>query len=84
VQRRGGGCRDDGSLPRAGDRFGASVDLRRAARQVVTAPGRDELRSAVATVERAAVQSGCEIRLLYGQQAQAFVVAALPLGRGVH
>ena len=51
---------------------------------VVTAPTPDELASARAAVERAAVQCGCETRLLYGQQAAAFVAAALPLGRGVH
>lgn len=50
---------------------------------VVTATSRDELDSARAAIERAAVQCGCETRLLYGQQAAAFVAAALPLGRGV-
>jgi hypothetical protein len=50
----------------------------------VTAPDLDALTSAVATIERAATQAGCETRILHGQQAQAFTVAALPLGRGVH
>jgi hypothetical protein len=50
----------------------------------VTAPDLDSLTAAVATIERAATQAGCETRILYGQQAQAFTVAALPLGRGVH
>ena len=48
---------------------------------VVTAPGLDELRAAVKQVERAANQALCETRVLYGQQAQGFVTAALPLGR---
>jgi hypothetical protein len=49
----------------------------------VTAGSESELSVAVSQVERAATQAACETRLLYGQQAQAFVVAALPLARGV-
>lgn len=48
---------------------------------VVTASERDELDGAVKQVERAATQSGCETRVLYGQQSQGFVNGALPLGR---
>jgi len=48
---------------------------------VVTADDLDELRSAVKQVERAASQAVCETRVLYGQQAQGFVTAGLPLGR---
>jgi hypothetical protein len=47
----------------------------------VTAPTRAELNTAVAQVERAATAAGCETQLVYGAQAQAFVTAALPLGR---
>jgi hypothetical protein len=47
----------------------------------VTAPDHERLQAAVSQIERAALRSGCETRLLYGQQAQAFAVAALPLGR---
>jgi hypothetical protein len=47
----------------------------------VTAPDLDRLQAAVSQVERAALRSGCETRVLCGQQAQAFTVAALPLGR---
>jgi hypothetical protein len=43
----------------------------------------DELDAAVAAIEQAAIQASCETRLLVGQQAQAFVAAALPLGRGI-
>ena len=43
----------------------------------------DDLEAAVAAVERAAAQSGCETRRLLGQQAQAFSAAALPLARRV-
>ena len=50
----------------------------------ITANTRDELTAAVAAADRAATQCGCETRVLYGQQAQAFTVAALPLGRAVH
>ena len=49
----------------------------------VTAASPDELSAAVAQIEQAASQSSCETRVLYGRQAQGFVVAALPLGRSV-
>lgn len=48
---------------------------------VVTAGNPEALRAAVKQVERAANQCACETRVLYGQQAQAFVVGALPVGR---
>ena len=50
---------------------------------VVTASSRDELSAAVAQIEQAASQATCETRILYGRQAQGFVVAALPLARSV-
>jgi hypothetical protein len=43
----------------------------------------DELERAVAAVEQAAIQASCETRRLWGQQAQGFAVAALPLARQV-
>ena len=49
----------------------------------VTAPGRDELAAAVSEVEQAVGQSSCETRVLFGRQAQGFVVYALPFGRSV-
>jgi hypothetical protein len=49
----------------------------------VTAPSRDDLDAAVADLQRAAIQCGCETRRLVGQQSQAFAAAALPLGRGL-
>ena len=49
----------------------------------VTAPSREELVTAVAQVEQAVGQSSCETRILYGRQAQGFVVAALPFARSV-
>ena len=42
----------------------------------------EELERAVAGVEQAAIQSSCETRRLWGQQASAFCTAALPLARG--
>jgi hypothetical protein len=39
------------------------------------------LTQAVALIERAVGQSGCETRVLYGRQSQGVVVSALPLGR---
>ena len=49
----------------------------------VTAPSHDELVAAVAEVEQAVGQSSCETRILYGRQAQGFVVSALPFARSV-
>lgn len=59
------------------------ADMRFSGFVAITAPTRDELTAAVAATERSANQCGCETRILYSQQAQAFTVAALPLGRGV-
>ncbi|MCL2464720.1 MAG: type VII secretion protein EccE [Micrococcales bacterium] len=47
----------------------------------ISAPSQDELQAGIAAIEQAAVQASCETRLLVGQQAQAFAVAALPLCR---
>jgi len=49
----------------------------------VSAPTQDELQAGLAAIEQAAIQASCETRLLVGQQAQAFTVAALPLCREV-
>ena len=49
----------------------------------VTADSEAGLATAVALIERSAGQSGCDTRILYGRQSQGFVVAALPLARGV-
>jgi hypothetical protein len=60
------------------------ADMRFSGFLTVTAATLDELRAAVAAANRAASQCGCETRVLVGQQAQAFTVAALPLGRAIH
>lgn len=49
----------------------------------VSATSSDELEAAVSAIEQAAIQASCETRRLVGQQAQAFVAAALPLCRGI-
>ena len=49
----------------------------------ISATTLDELDAAVAEIEQAAIQASCETRRLVGQQAQAFVAAALPLCRGI-
>ena len=49
----------------------------------ISAPDLDELERAVAAIEQAAIQASCETRRLWGQQAQAFSAAALPLCRSV-
>lgn len=63
--------------------IGGHADLRFTGLLAVTAGDRDELESAIAQVERAATQAGCETRRLVGQQARAFTAAALPLARKV-
>lgn len=57
------------------------ADMRFSGFVAITAPTRGELTAAVAATERSANQCGCETRILFSQQAQAFTVAALPLGR---
>jgi Putative type VII ESX secretion system translocon, EccE len=47
----------------------------------VTAPSLEGLEAARAVVMRAAGAAACEVRPLYGRQAQGFVLAALPLAR---
>jgi len=49
----------------------------------ISAHDPDELERAVADIEQAAIQASCETRRLWGQQAQAFSAAALPLCRQV-
>ena len=49
----------------------------------VSAADPDELERGVAAIEQAAIQASCETRRLWGQQAQGFAVAALPLCREV-
>ncbi|MDF1605894.1 SCO6880 family protein [Nocardioides sp. YIM 152315] len=57
--------------------------LRTTGMVVVTAADPDELERSVAAVEQAAIQASCETRRLWGQQAQAFATAALPLCRAL-
>ena len=49
----------------------------------VSASDPDELERAVAAIEQAAIQASCETRRLWGQQAQGFAAAALPLARPI-
>lgn len=49
----------------------------------VSAHTAEDLEAAVAAIEQAALHASCETRRLVGQQAQAFVAAALPLCRGI-
>lgn len=70
-------------LQREADLSDGHALLRYAGLITVTADTRDDLDAAVAEIEQAAVQAGCETRRLVGQQAQAFTAAALPLCRGL-
>jgi hypothetical protein len=47
----------------------------------VTATDREALEAARSQITRAAAQAACEVRPLYGHQAQGFVCATLPLAR---
>ncbi|HET6867712.1 MAG TPA: SCO6880 family protein [Solirubrobacteraceae bacterium] len=49
----------------------------------VSAQNPGELERAVADIEQAAIQTSCETRRLWGQQAQSFSAAALPLCRTI-
>lgn len=49
----------------------------------VSANDPEELERGVAAVEQAAIQASCETRRLWGQQAQGFAAAALPLARPI-
>src|SRR4051794_38532958 len=57
--------------------------LRTTGRIAVSAQDPDELERAVADIDQAAIQASCETRRLWGQQAQAFSAAALPLCRPI-
>ncbi|MGH3265228.1 MAG: SCO6880 family protein [Trebonia sp.] len=48
---------------------------------VVSAPTETVLDAATKQIERAAGQAGCETRVLFGRQMQAFIAAGLPVGR---
>ncbi|MGC1239905.1 MAG: SCO6880 family protein [Acidimicrobiales bacterium] len=61
--------------------IGGHADVEFSGFFTVISASRDGLTQAVALIERAAGQSGCETRVLYGRQSQGFVVGALPLGR---
>jgi hypothetical protein len=70
-------------LQRERELVAGHTDLLFAGYLAVTVPSRDELDTAVADLQRAAIQCGCETRRLVGQQTQGFLAAALPLGRGL-
>jgi hypothetical protein len=58
-------------------------DLRFAGLLAVSAPTDAELTDGCGRLEQSAAQAGCDLRRLYGQQAQGFAAAALPLTRGL-
>ena len=73
----------DATLQREAEINAGHGDLRYAGLLTVTAPTLDDLTLAVGAVRQAAIQAGCEARVLAGQQLQAFTAAALPLTRGI-
>jgi hypothetical protein len=60
------------------------ADIRFTGLIAVTARTLEELEAALAEMERAAIQCGCETRRLVGRQARAYTAAALPLARKVN
>ncbi len=50
---------------------------------VVSAWSLEQLRASVGQITTAAAKAHCELRVLYGEQAEAFTCGALPLGRGL-
>jgi hypothetical protein len=58
-------------------------DLRFVGLLAVSAASEPELDDACGRLEQAAAHAQCDLRRLYGQQAQAFAAAALPLTRGL-
>jgi hypothetical protein len=58
-------------------------ELRYAAFIAVSASTKDELATAMDEITNAAVESYCEVRVLWGEQATGFAAAALPLCRGI-
>jgi hypothetical protein len=58
-------------------------DLRYAAFIAVSAPTEDALTAAIDEITNAAIESYCEVRVLWGEQGTGFAAAALPLGRGI-
>jgi hypothetical protein len=58
-------------------------ELRFAAFIAVSAPSEDELSAAVDEITNAAIESYCEVRVLWGEQSTGFAAAALPLCRGI-
>ena len=62
---------------------GGAGDMRYAGFVVVTASDHESLKTAVQHVTTAAARAHCELRVLWGEQAQAFTAGALPLGRGL-
>lgn len=57
--------------------------LRRSGFIAVTAADEDALAAGCAVIEQAAIQASCEVRRCWGQQAQGFTAAAVPLCRGI-
>jgi len=72
-----------GVLQREADLTRGHGILRRAGFIAVSGSTLEELDAGCAVVEQAAIQASLETRRCYGQQSQAFAVAALPLCRGI-
>lgn len=70
-------------LQQEGDLTAGHGILRSTGLIAISAPDPVELERAVSATEQAAIQASCETRRLWGQQAQAFVAAALPLCRAL-
>jgi hypothetical protein len=79
----GQAARETDTAQREADITAGHLDMRHTGLITVTAPSPDALHDAVTRVRQAAAGAGCDTKVLYGQQLQAFHAATLPLTRGL-
>lgn len=76
--------REHADIARRERELGAGAgDMRYIGLVSVSADDKQSLQAAVQQIVIAAAEAHCELRVLYGQQTQAFAAGALPLGRGL-
>ncbi len=76
-------ARETDTAQREADITAGHLDMRHTGLITVTAGDPEALRDAVTRIRQAAAAAGCDTKVLYGQQMQAFHAATLPLTRGL-
>jgi hypothetical protein len=76
-------ARETDTAQREADITAGHVDMRHTGLISVTADDPEALRDAITRIRQAAAAAGCDTKVLYGQQLQAFHAATLPLTRGL-